>query len=146
MKKFNQLAKKQNIKKKFFSSIKIKRAIKFPKRLFFFFFFFLPKIGLALKGLIKDFVLLLQGQTCSLYITFYSLWNDLPATLCEVENSPEVLGQKDEAATPFDTCQWVWQALLVIPYHSWVVLCWCVSSFDYSLTPFHFYPFALTLY
>ena len=50
MKKFNQLAKK---KKKKFSTIKTKVAtvaIKFCN--FFFFFFSMPKIGLALKGLI----------------------------------------------------------------------------------------------
>ena len=42
MKKFNKLAKK--------NYFKTKVAVKFPN--FFFFFFFLPKINLALKGLI----------------------------------------------------------------------------------------------
>ena len=48
MKKFNQLAKKNY--SKFTSSIKTKVAIKFPKKKLFF---FLPKISLALKGLMN---------------------------------------------------------------------------------------------
>ena len=50
MKNFNQLAKKKLLKI-FLSSMQTKVAIKFPKKLFFF---FLPKIGLALKGLMSQ--------------------------------------------------------------------------------------------
>ena len=48
MKNFNQLDKKKQLQI-YFSSIKTKVAIKFPKKNFLF---FLPKIGFVLKGLI----------------------------------------------------------------------------------------------
>ena len=49
MKKFNQLAKKKKKNSQiFFSSMKTQVALKFLKKKLFF----LPKIGLALKGII----------------------------------------------------------------------------------------------